>query len=434
MRESWRWFGPQDPVTLRDIRQAGATDIVTALHHIPCGELWTETAIAQRKRAVEWDAERNRPTGLRWSVVESVPVHEDIKTRSGDFRERIATYKRSLENLARLGLTTVCYNFMPVLDWTRSDLDHELEDGSRVLLCDVDALAAFDLFILKRPGAVHDHGVDGCARAQALFERLDEAGRQRLTDAILLGLPGTVDGLTIDNLRAALGRYAGIGRDRLRQNLHDFLDEIMPTCERLGIRMAIHPDDPPRPLFGLPRIMSTADDVDALFAAIPSASCGLTLCSGSFGGRIDNDPAAMFARFAPRIHFVHFRNVAFVPGRDGVFHESGHLDGDVDMARAMLALIREEDRRHAAGFADWSIPVRPDHGRLFDRDAGDRSYAGYSFTGRLVGLAELRGLEHGLRHALGAPSTWFGDGNVSRRQVPVPRSPVPGSMDLGGRR
>ncbi len=409
MRQSWRWFGPQDPITLRDIAQAGATDIVTALHHIRCGDLWTEAEIAKRVQEVAFDPVTNRPTGLRWSVVESVAVHEDIKTQRGPWRERIEVYKQSLTNLAKHGLTTICYNFMPVLDWTRTDLEMELPDGSSVLNCDADAIAAFDLFILKRPGASASYSADEVDRAKTLFARLTDEEKARISNSILMGLPGTVDDLTPAEFLTELERYRGIDANRLRQNLVDFLSEIMPLCDRLGIRMAIHPDDPPRPIFGLPRILSCAEDVVALFAAVPSANCGLTLCTGSFGGRPENNPAAMFEQFAPRIHFAHLRNVTYPATRNEkevnrrTFHESNHLTGHVDMVRTMTALIREEERRKAAGQADWLIPVRPDHGKLMDIDRAKKCYNGYSFGGRVIGLAELRGLEFGLRSSLGCP-------------------------------
>ena len=397
MLQSWRWFGPKDPITLREIRQAGATDIVTALHEVRCGEPWSPEAVAARKRLVEWDEARQRPTGLRWSVVESVPVHEDIKTRTGAWKERLAIYRHSLESLAANGVTTVCYNFMPVLDWTRTDLERELEDGSTVLHCDWAGIAAFDLYVLQRPGAEGDYSTEEREHARDLWAGLDDGGRKQLADSILLGLPGTVDDLTPAEFLAHLDRYRGIDAPRLRQHLFDFLGEIMPTCERLGMRMAIHPDDPPRGIFGLPRILSTEQDAAALLAAVPSPMNGLTLCTGSFGGREDNDVAAMFERFAPRIHFAHLRNVTFTA--DKTFHESNHLTGRVDMVRVMKALLREEARRGTG------LPVRPDHGKLMDCDRLRGCYAGYSYAGRMMGLAELRGLEFGLRAVLGKELT-----------------------------
>jgi mannonate dehydratase len=384
---------------LREIRQAGATDVVSALHHLPCGVLWTEPEIIRHQDRVARDPERGGPTGLRWTVVESLPVHESIKTRREGFRSRLEAYKESLANLGRQGLTRVCCNFMPVLDWTRTDLAMELEDGSRVLGCDLAEQAAFDLYILGRQGAEADYTPAELDGARQRFAAMAEPERQQLAQSILLGLPGTVDDLTLADFRRQLDGYRGIDAGTLKENLYSFLEEVMPVCDAFGIRMAIHPDDPPRPIFGLPRIMSTAADVEDLFRRIPSPNCGLTLCTGSFGSLEENDPAAMLERFAPRVHFVHFRNVAFAGDGTRSFHESGHLAGAVDLPRAMAALIREEDRRRAQGLADWEIPVRPDHGRLFDCDRNRGSYAGYSYVGRLVGLAELRGLELGLRRA-----------------------------------
>jgi mannonate dehydratase len=378
--------------------------VVSALHHVRAGELWTEQEIAKRKREIEWDAARSRASGLHWTVVESLPVHEAIKTRRGEYRHYLDVYKQSLKNLARHGLQVICYNFMPVLDWTRTELALELEDGSSVLSCEDGGIVAFDLFVLGRPAAEAGYTPEEVARARALFEGLDAAGRKQLADNILLGLPGTVDDLSVDELKAQLRRYDGIDAAGLTANLHGFLQEIMPLCDELGICMAIHPDDPPRPIFGLPRVMSTAADVTRLLAAVPSPRSGLTLCTGSFGGRKDNDPAAMFETFADRVHFAHFRNVSFEPGSERSFHESDHLTGHVDMARAMTALIREEERRRALGMKDWQIPVRPDHGKLLDCDRDRGCYPGYSYAGRMQGLAELRGLELGLRHALGLRS------------------------------
>jgi mannonate dehydratase len=397
MRQAWRWFGPEDPVSLREIRQAGATDVVSALHHLPCGALWTEAEIARHRDRIE----AGGSTGLSWTVVESLPVHEAIKTHAPGWRDHLAVYLESLANLGRQGLATVCYNFMPVLDWTRTDLAMELPDGSRVLACDMAGLAAFDLFILGRPGADADYPAVELEAAMNRYRSLDGPGRERLTRSILMGLPGTVDDLTVEGFRAQLASYRDIDAEALRAHFHGFLEAVLPVCERHGMRMAIHPDDPPRPIFGLPRIMSTAADVEALLARFPSPACGLTLCTGSFGSRADNAPAAMFERFGPRVHFAHLRNVAFVQDGTRSFHEAGHLSGAVDMPRTMAALIREEERRRAAGVADWQIPVRPDHGRLLDCDRDRGCYAGYSYVGRLMGLAELRGLEAGLRHAQG---------------------------------
>lgn len=384
MKQSWRWFGPNDPVRLREIKQAGVTDIVTALHHIRCGELWPVEEIKKRQQEVA-DA------GMVWSVVESVAVHEDIKTRSGNYKSYVETYKQNIRNLAECGIDTICYNFMPVLDWTRSELNKELEDGGKVLFCDMDAVAAFDLFILKREGAENDYTDEEKVHAKDYFGKLDDAGVKELSDSILMGLPGTVDDFSAEDFAAELKRYEGIDDAQLRRNMYDFLNEISPVCDELGVKMAIHPDDPPRPIFGLPRIMSTIEDVEQMYRECPSKNIGLTLCTGSFGGRKDNNPAAILERYAERVYFIHFRNVTFVEGREKSFYESNHLTGQVDMVRAMKALIAEEERRGE------TIPVRPDHGKLMDGDAEKGSYAGYSGMGRMLGLAELRGLEFGLK-------------------------------------
>jgi mannonate dehydratase len=387
---------------LRDIRQAGVTDIVTALHHVPCGTVWTDAEVSKRAREVSVDPETGRASGLAWTVAESLPIHEDIKKRSGPYKQRIEDYKAGVESLARSGVKVICYNFMPVLDWTRTQLELPLPDGSKTLFFDKIAMAAFDMHILKRPGAEAQYPPAVVEAAKTSFESMSEDGKKRLADNILLGLPGTVDDLTVPEFQEMLDGYKGVDDKALRSNLYYFLNEIMPACERLGVRMAIHPDDPPMPIFGLPRIMSTEADVRAMESEVKSRNAGLTLCSGSFGGRKDNDVPGIFERHADRVHFAHFRNVSYEPGRDDAFHESGQLKGNVDMARLMAVLIREEDRRRASGDADWEIHVRPDHGKLFDRDAGMGSYPGYSFIGRAIGLAELRGLELGLRSAMGS--------------------------------
>ena len=384
MINSWRWFGPSDPVSLTEIKQAGVTDIVTALHHVRCGDLWTVEEIKARQEEVQ-------AAGMVWSVVESVAVHEDIKTRSGDFESYIATYKQCMKNLAACGIKIICYNFMPILDWTRSELNKELEDGGKVLFCNMDAVAAFELFILKREGAEATYSTKEITDAKAYFDKLDAVGIQELSDSILLGLPGTVDDFSVEDFRVELKRYNGIDDAKLRQNMYSFLNEISPLCDELGVKMAIHPDDPPRPIFGLPRIMSCAEDVAQMYRECPSKNIGLTLCTGSFGGSKANNPAAIFEQFAERIYFVHFRNVTFNEENEKSFYESNHLTGQVDMARAMMALITEESRRGSC------IPVRPDHGKLMQGDEGKGSYSGYSGMGRMLGLAELRGLEFGLK-------------------------------------
>ncbi len=389
MIESWRWYGPSDPITLRDIRQGGVKGIVTALHEVRCGEPWTAEAVNERVRMV-------RAAGMEWVVAESIAVHEDIKTRSGNWRHYIDVYKQSLRNLAAGGVKVVCYNFMPVLDWTRSDLAFPIEDGSSVLKYDAPRVAAFDVFILGREGSAADYDAATLEQAESLYRSLDEVGKKALADSILLGLPGTVDDLTPEQFREMLKRYDGIDDVQLRRNLYDFLNEIMPVCEETGIRMAIHPDDPPRPIFGLPRIMSDAADMRQMVREVPSMYSGFTLCTGSLGGSLNNAPHLLMEEFADRVYFVHFRNTVF--DEDGQsFRESGtHLCGHTDMAYAMQCLINEEERRRAAGCAEWNIPVRPDHGKLMDIDREKNCYAGYSYGGRLIGLAELRGLKMGL--------------------------------------
>jgi len=395
MLQSWRWFGPSDPITLRDIRQAGVTGIVTALHHIPCGQLWTLEDIEKRRDLVSAAA-----PGLHWAVVESLAIHEEIKTRSGDWLGKLAIYKESLANLGRAGLKIVCYNFMPVLDWTRTELEYEVEDGSTVLLYEQDLVAAFDLFILRRKGAEGDYDEACRERARVRYEAMSEGERTRLSDAILLGLPGTVDDFSVEDFRGELARYDGIDENQLRENLHGFLREIMPIAEEYGIKMAIHPDDPPWTIFGLPRIMNREVHYRALIDAVPSPSNGITLCTGSLGANPANNAAELFEQFADRVYFAHLRNVRFDSTKPGSFHESPcHLEGATDMHRAMTALVQEEERRRAAGLTDWQIPTRPDHGKLFDRDRKDNSYGGYSATGRMIGLAELRGLEFAIRTA-----------------------------------
>jgi mannonate dehydratase len=401
VKQSWRWFGPSDPVSLREIRQAGATTLVTSLHHIPCGEYWPEDEIRKRAREVETDSQTGKPSGLRWEIVESLPVHEDIKTRSGDYRRYVDIYKENIRNLGAHGVRTVCYNFIPVLDWARTDLNVEQPDGSTISGCNIDAFVAFDLFILRRAGAERDYPEGMVSSATQFYSSLGDESREALCNAVLLGLPGTVEDLTPGGFLRRLRRYESIDDAKLRSNLYAFLNEIMPVCELAGVKMCIHPDDPAYPVFGVPRILSRSSDVEALFKAVPSRHSGLTMCTGSFGSCIDNDPAQMMERFAERVYFVHFRNVSHVRGKTGSFYESNHLFGSVDMPRAMRALIVEEERRRTAGMEDWQIPLRPDHGKLMDGDKGSGSYPGYSRTGRMIGLAELRGLEVGIRHAMG---------------------------------
>ncbi|WP_278441382.1 mannonate dehydratase [Pseudomonas oryzihabitans] len=387
MEHTWRWFGPRDPISLADIRQTGATGIVTALHEIANGEVWPVAAIAERKALIE-------AAGLSWSVVESIPVHEDIK-RGLPGRERyLENYRQSLRNLAQCGIDVVCYNFMPVLDWTRTQLAHRLPDGGWALRFDQDAFAAFDLCILQRDGAEAEYSAAEIERARRYHAGLDDAGREELVRTLIAGLPGAEEGYTVADLRALLATYAGIDAARLREHLAVFLQAVVPVAEEVGIRLGVHPDDPPRPLLGLPRVVSTAADAQWLLDAVPSPANGLTFCTGSYGVRADNDLVAMARQFAPRIHFVHLRATRREADPRS-FHEAHHLDGDVDMVGVIRELVREERRRAREGGA--RLPMRPDHGHQLLDDQGRRTNPGYSLIGRLKGLAELRGVEQAVR-------------------------------------
>ena len=383
MEHTWRWFGPSDPITLADIKQTGATGIVTALHEVPNGEVWTPQAIADRKKLIE-------ASGLTWSVVESVPVHEDIK-RGGPRRDHlIDAYKQSLRNLAVNGIDVVCYNFMPILDWTRTELRYVLADGGWALRFDQDAFAAFDLFILARAGAAADYDDVETARARTYHDDLSSEGRELLVRTIIAGLPGAEEGYTLASLRTMLATYADIDADALRENLGYFLRAVVPVATEVGIRMAIHPDDPPRPLLGLPRVVSTQEDVRWLLNAAPGVANGLTLCTGSLGVRADNDLVAMAREFASRIYFAHLRSTVREENPLS-FHEGSHVLGDVDMVGVVAELVTEERRRERDGGP--RISVRPDHGHQLLDDQGRASNPGYSLIGRLKGLAELRGVE-----------------------------------------
>lgn len=382
MRESWRWFGAEDPIPLAHVRQAGAREVVTALHNIPPGELWPVEEIERRRDEV-------RAAGLEWTVCESLPLSEAIKKRSGPWRRHLDNWRESARNLAAAGVSVICYNVMPVLDWTRTELDHPLPDGALALRFDADTFAAFDLFILRRKGAEADWPEDRVARAHARFHTMDEAARDRLTRTVIAGLPGAAEAWTLEGFRTALGAWHGADGNDLRAALANFLAEVLPAVSEAGLALAIHPDDPPRQLLGLPRIASTESDVAAILALNDATCHGLTFCTGSLGARADNDVVAMVRRFGPRIHFAHLRNVRRESDAES-FHESAHLAGDVDMAGVILALHGEERRRSA------EIPMRPDHGHCILDDQHKEVRAGYSAIGRLKGLAELRGLMHGL--------------------------------------
>ncbi len=386
MRQGWRWYGDADAISLKEIRQAGVTDIVAALYERKPGEVWPVKEIKARQKKV-------REHGMTWSVVESVPVHEDIKKRTGDYKRYIENYKRTLINLAKCGIKTVCYNFMPILDWTRSDLEYVLPDGSSCLGYDEYEVAAFDLFSLKRPGAEKDFDAKTIARAKKLWAKYSPEKRKRVEKSILTGLPGTVDDLTPAEFLRQLKAYDGIDDAKLRSNMYAFLNEISPVLDEYGVDMCIHPDDPPHPIFGLPRVLSTAADIRQMVRSCPSPHIGLTLCTGSLGGSLKNDEVAIFKEFAKRIFFCHYRNLEYQ--EDGVFHESRcHLVGKADIPSLMIELIKEEKRRGE------EIVVRPDHGKLMEIDKNRKCYCGYSYGGRLIGLAELRGLEIGIKYML----------------------------------
>tara|TARA_B100001059_G_scaffold35659_1_gene28720 strand:- start:89671 stop:90855 length:1185 start_codon:yes stop_codon:yes gene_type:complete len=388
MTQTWRWYGPNDPVSLLDVRQAGATGIVNALHHIPNGDIWSVEEIQKRKNEIE-------KAGLTWDVVESLPVHEKIKTRTEDFEQIIQNYKQSMKNLAACSVYVICYNFMPILDWTRTRLDMPLKDGSLALEYNASELRVFDLHILQREGAQQDYTPQEIEQAKKQFKDLETSDIQRISDNMLKGLPGSEEGYSMEEFKTMLDTYKGIDADQLRSHLVKFLEEIIPLAEELGIRMCIHPDDPPFSLLGLPRIMSTRSDYQYIFEKVTPLSNGITFCTGSLGVRADNDLAAIFDAFADRIHFLHLRSTK----RDaqGNFFEADHLTGDVDMFEIITRVVREQRRRVDENRQDASIPMRPDHGhQMLDDLVKPKINPGYSAIGRLRGLAELRGLEWGI--------------------------------------
>ena len=386
MEQTWRWFGPEDVVQLSHVRQTGATGIVTALHHIPYGVVWSVEEIERRKALIAADPS----LGLRWSVVESLPIHENIKIGEGDLTPLFDNYRQSMRNLAQCGVTTICYNFMPVVDWTRTEIAHPLPGGGTALRFNAHEFAAFDCFMLQRPGAEEEHAPELVARGREWYDRSSESDRRKLLANIMAGLPGAYDRYDVPGLRVMLDRYRDVDAARLRENLARFLREVIPVAEEVGIRMCIHPDDPPRPLMGLPRIVSNAEDLDFILGAVDSPANGVTLCSGSLGANPANDVPGIARRVAGRIWFAHLRNVAKEP--DGSFMEADHLGGDTDMVALVTVLLEEQNRRRESGDPRWRIPMRPDHGHELLDDVGKPTHPGYPAIGRLKGLAELRGV------------------------------------------
>jgi mannonate dehydratase len=399
MRQTWRWFGPKDLCSIDDITQVGAQGVVSALHHIPNGVVWSPEEIAKRKQEIA-TRKNGSPSGLTWDVVESLPVSEDIKKQKNGWREHIANYKVSLSHLADAGIEVICYNFMPVLDWTRTDLRYTVANGASCMRFDINDFAAFDIHVLERSGAEGDYTNAITDEAARRFAKLDEDGRKQLARNVTMGLPGSTESMTLDDVREHLAEYGNISRDLLRQHFVDFLSEVVPVAENLGLRLCCHPDDPPFSLLGLPRVMSTEEDYNFILQAVSSPANGMTFCSGSLGARPDNDLPGMMDRLGSKVHFLHLRNVK----RDtdyimGSFYEAEHLDGDTDMVALIAAIVREEKRRRAEGRADHSIPMRPDHGQDILDDLGRRSQPGYPTIGRMKGLAELRGVFRTFEHA-----------------------------------
>jgi len=392
MRQTWRWFGPHDTARIDDLLQCGVQGVVSALHHLPAGTVWPVAEISRRQQEIRTRRDGSA-SGLEWEVVESLPVSEDIKRGAGDWRAHLDAWRESLENLAAAGIEVVCYNFMPVLDWTRTDLAWRLPHGGTCMRFNLVDFAAFDLFLLSRPGATDAYDPGTVEAARIRLEGMDADRRTALAHTVTCGLPGAAAGLDPEKVREHLARYEGLGPDRLRANLVAFLEAVVPAAERLGLRLCCHPDDPPFPLLGLPRVMSSEADFSAVMQAVDSPANGITLCSGSLGARPDNDLPGMMRRLGGRVHFLHLRNVRRESQAvAGSFHESEHLDGDVDMVALIAEVLREEAARAAAGRRDCQIPMRPDHGHQILDDLGRDSQPGYPVIGRMRGLAELRGV------------------------------------------
>ncbi|MDQ0511723.1 mannonate dehydratase [Ancylobacter amanitiformis] len=400
MRQTWRWFGPKDLCSIDDMRQADVEGVVSALHHVPTGAVWMPEEIARRQAEIATMTD-GAPSTLTWDVVESLPVSEDIKRQSGEWRDHIANWKTSMRHLRAAGIEVICYNFMPILDWTRTDLAYRLPNGATCMRFDAVDFAAFDLFILERAGAMEGYSPDIVEAARERFAAMSDGRKAELAGNVVFGLPGSAEAMSMDDVKRHLARYDRISPATLRQHLVDFLAEVSPLAEEIGMRLCCHPDDPPFPLLGLPRIMSTEADYRAVIEAVDIPANGITLCTGSLGARADNDLPGMMDRLGSRVHFLHLRNVALEERHlGGSFHEAAHLEGNTDMVAMIAAILAEESRRKAAGRADWNLPFRPDHGQNILDDLNRGGQPGYPSIGRLKGLAELRGIMTALSHPL----------------------------------